>query len=58
MTTTWVAGFRSAVLDSNESIQIKPSRGFRDQTVRQILHLNDAGARAMADAVDLSYLRL
>ncbi|MFF7245620.1 GDSL-type esterase/lipase family protein [Embleya sp. NPDC008237] len=42
-TTTWVAGFRSAVLDPNESILIQPSRGFRDQTVRQILHLDGGG---------------
>lgn len=42
-TTTWVAGFRSAVLDPNESFLIQPSRGFRDQTVRQILRLDGGG---------------
>lgn len=42
-TTAWVAGFRSAVLSPYETIQIKPSRGFRDQTLRQILHLDGGG---------------
>ncbi|MGW1996241.1 hypothetical protein [Embleya sp. NPDC001921] len=42
-TTTWVAGFRSAVLDPTESFLIQPSRGFRDQSVRQILHLDGGG---------------
>ncbi|WP_371656329.1 MULTISPECIES: SGNH/GDSL hydrolase family protein [unclassified Streptomyces] len=42
-TTAWVAGFRSAVLSPHETIQIKPSRGFRDQTLRQILHLDGGG---------------
>ncbi len=46
MTTTWVAGFRSAVLSPHEAIQIKPSRGFHDQTLRQILRL-DGGGKAL-----------
>ncbi|MEW2524153.1 GDSL-type esterase/lipase family protein [Streptomyces sp. NPDC047071] len=43
MTATWVAGFRSAVLSPYETIQLKQSRGFRDQTLRQILHLDGGG---------------
>ncbi|WP_436776351.1 GDSL-type esterase/lipase family protein [Yinghuangia sp. YIM S09857] len=46
MSTTWVAGFRSAVLSPHEAIQIKPSRGFHDQTLRQVLHL-DGGGKAL-----------
>ncbi|MEU9143947.1 GDSL-type esterase/lipase family protein [Streptomyces sp. NPDC048349] len=42
-TTAWVAGFRSAVLSPHEALQIKPSRGFNDQTLRQILHLDGGG---------------
>ncbi|MFD0355015.1 GDSL-type esterase/lipase family protein [Streptomyces sp. NPDC127110] len=42
-TTAWVAGFRSAVLSPHEGIQLKPSRGFHDQTLRQILHLDGGG---------------
>ncbi|MFD0372863.1 GDSL-type esterase/lipase family protein [Streptomyces sp. NPDC127114] len=43
MTTTWVAGFRSAVLSPYEGIQLKPSRGFHGHTLRQILHLDGGG---------------
>ncbi|MFD9903127.1 GDSL-type esterase/lipase family protein [Streptomyces sp. NPDC059063] len=43
MTTTWVAGFRSAVLSPHEATQLKPSRHFHDQTLRQILHLDGGG---------------
>ncbi|OAR24262.1 GDSL family lipase [Streptomyces sp. ERV7] len=42
-TTAWVAGFRSAVLSPHEIIKISPSRGFHDQTLRQILHLDGGG---------------
>ncbi|OPC79265.1 GDSL family lipase [Embleya scabrispora] len=41
--TTWVAGFRSAVLGPYEDIRIQPSRAFRDQTLRQILHMDGGG---------------
>lgn len=41
--TAWVAGFRSAVLSPYETIQLKSPRGFRDQTLRQILHLDGGG---------------
>ncbi|MET9607328.1 GDSL-type esterase/lipase family protein [Streptomyces sp. NPDC006512] len=43
MTLTWTAAFRSAVLSPHESIQIKSSRAFHDQTLRQILHLDGGG---------------
>ncbi|WP_171171292.1 SGNH/GDSL hydrolase family protein [Streptomyces sp. I05A-00742] len=45
MTTTshWVAGFRSAVLSPYEDYQLFPSRGFADQTVRQVLRLAGGG---------------
>ncbi|MGW4747750.1 GDSL-type esterase/lipase family protein [Streptomyces sp. NPDC004290] len=39
----WAAAFRSAVLSPYESIQMKPSRGFHDHTLRQILHLGGGG---------------
>ncbi|MFD9905743.1 GDSL-type esterase/lipase family protein [Streptomyces sp. NPDC059063] len=42
--TTWVAGFRSAVLSPHETVRINTSRGFRDQTLRQLLHLDGGGA--------------
>ncbi|GAA0381751.1 SGNH/GDSL hydrolase family protein [Microbispora corallina] len=43
MTPSWTAAFRSAVLSPHETIVLKPSRGFRDQTLRQILHLDGGG---------------
>ncbi|WP_406285450.1 GDSL-type esterase/lipase family protein [Embleya sp. NBC_00896] len=52
--TTWVAGFRSAVLSPHEGIQIQPSRGFHDQTLRQVLHL-DGGGTAVRVLLDNEY---
>lgn len=39
----WVAGFRSAMISPYESISLVPSSGFKDQTVRQLLHLDGGG---------------
>ncbi|GAA2795795.1 GDSL-type esterase/lipase family protein [Saccharopolyspora taberi] len=44
MTTTWVAGFRSAVISPHEAISLNPALGFADRTVRQVLHLDGGGA--------------
>ncbi|WP_030684480.1 GDSL-type esterase/lipase family protein [Streptomyces sp. NRRL B-1347] len=56
MTTTWVAGFRSAVLSPREATQLKPSRGFHDHTLRQILHL-DGGGEALRVLLSNEYGR-
>jgi lysophospholipase L1-like esterase len=45
MTMRWVAGFRSALVSPYEQIQLAQSRGFADQTVRQVLHLAGGGQR-------------
>ncbi|MQY29694.1 GDSL-type esterase/lipase family protein [Nocardia aurantia] len=45
MTSTWLAGFRSAVISPYEAIQLTVPRGFDDQTVRQVLHLAGGGTR-------------
>ncbi|MEV4096560.1 GDSL-type esterase/lipase family protein [Streptosporangium saharense] len=42
MTTTWVAAFRSAVIDPTKLSYNEP-RSFADQTLRQILHLDGGG---------------
>jgi lysophospholipase L1-like esterase len=41
----WTAGFRSAVISPYEQIQLSQPRGFRDQTIRQTLHLAGGGER-------------
>lgn len=41
--TTWVAGFRSAVISPYEQVKLTDSREFADQTVRQVLHLAGGG---------------
>jgi lysophospholipase L1-like esterase len=43
MTMRWVAAFRSALVSPYEQIQLARSRGFADQTVRQVLHLAGGG---------------
>ncbi|MFF0489797.1 GDSL-type esterase/lipase family protein [Nocardia sp. NPDC004068] len=45
MSSTWLAGFRSAVISPYERIQLQASRGFADETVRQVLRLVGGGAR-------------
>lgn len=45
MTSTWLAGFRSAVISPYEAVQLTVPRRFDDQTVRQVLHLAGGGAR-------------
>ncbi|WP_405160579.1 GDSL-type esterase/lipase family protein [Nocardia sp. NBC_01499] len=44
-TTAWVAGFRSAVISPYEQVKLVESRGFADETVRQVLHLAGGGAQ-------------
>ncbi|MBH1937622.1 SGNH/GDSL hydrolase family protein [Streptomyces sp. AV19] len=41
----WVAGFRSAVISPYEEIRLNEPRGFRDQTVRQVLRMAGGGER-------------
>ncbi|SHF61104.1 GDSL-type esterase/lipase family protein [Streptoalloteichus hindustanus] len=43
MARQWVAGFRSAVVSPYEAIQFVEPRGFRDQTVRQVLRMAGGG---------------
>ncbi|MFI6868214.1 GDSL-type esterase/lipase family protein [Nocardia sp. NPDC050406] len=45
MSTQWVAGFRTALVNPDERIQLAEPRGFADQTLRQVLHLAGGGAR-------------
>ncbi|NKY48678.1 GDSL-type esterase/lipase family protein [Nocardia vermiculata] len=45
MTSTWLAGFRSAIISPYEQFQLTEPRGFADQTVRQILHMAGGGRR-------------
>ncbi|MFD0366079.1 GDSL-type esterase/lipase family protein [Nocardia sp. GCM10030253] len=42
-TSRWVAGFRSALVDPTEQIQLVEPRSFADQTVRQVLHVAGGG---------------
>ncbi|MGW4325318.1 GDSL-type esterase/lipase family protein [Nocardia sp. NPDC004573] len=42
--TAWIAGFRTAVIRPDEQIKFAESRAFRDQTVRQVLHLAGGGS--------------
>lgn len=44
-TTSWTAGFRTAVISPYEQIQLSEPRGFADQTVRQVLHMAGGGDR-------------
>ncbi|MFD1538704.1 GDSL-type esterase/lipase family protein [Nonomuraea guangzhouensis] len=41
----WTAGFRTAVINPYEQIQLTEPRGFADQTVRQVLHMAGGGER-------------
>ncbi|WP_067829370.1 GDSL-type esterase/lipase family protein [Actinomadura kijaniata] len=41
----WVAGFRGAVISPYEEFRISEPRGFRDQTVRQVLRMAGGGER-------------
>ncbi|MFI9559179.1 SGNH/GDSL hydrolase family protein [Nonomuraea endophytica] len=41
----WIAGFRTAVINPYEQIQLTEPRGFADQTVRQVLHMAGGGER-------------
>lgn len=34
----WVAGFRTALVNPVERIQLAEPRGFADETLRQVLH--------------------
>src|SRR6266567_3818436 len=43
--TTWVAGFRSAVVSPYEDFRLAEPREFADQTVRQVLHMAGGGER-------------
>ncbi|KNB54129.1 GDSL-type esterase/lipase family protein [Streptomyces caatingaensis] len=43
MAEQWVAGFRSAVISPYEEILFVEPRGFRDQTVRQVLRMAGGG---------------
>ncbi len=45
MSSTWLAGFRSAVISPYEQIQLTPPRGFANQTVRQVLRMAGGGER-------------
>ncbi|MEV6365962.1 SGNH/GDSL hydrolase family protein [Micromonospora musae] len=40
---TWTAGFRTAVINPHDQLQLSEPRGFADQTVRQVLHLAGGG---------------
>ncbi|MFD3701619.1 GDSL-type esterase/lipase family protein [Nocardia sp. NPDC058658] len=40
---TWVAGFRTGVIDPTEQIKLAESREFGNETVRQILHMTGGG---------------
>ncbi|MET9211954.1 MULTISPECIES: GDSL-type esterase/lipase family protein [unclassified Nocardia] len=43
MQQTWVAGFRSGVINPDEQIKLAESRSFSDETVRQVLHMAGGG---------------
>ncbi|WP_227979696.1 GDSL-type esterase/lipase family protein [Nocardia spumae] len=43
MTSTWLAGFRSAIISPYEQFQLTEPRGFSDATVRQVLHMAGGG---------------
>jgi lysophospholipase L1-like esterase len=45
MTSTWLAGFCSAIISPYEQFQLTEPRGFTDQTVRQVLHMAGGGRR-------------
>ncbi|WP_280300004.1 GDSL-type esterase/lipase family protein [Nocardia neocaledoniensis] len=40
---TWVAAFRTGVIDPNEQIKLAESREFGDETVRHVIHLVGGG---------------
>ncbi|MFE1591100.1 GDSL-type esterase/lipase family protein [Nocardia sp. NPDC058705] len=40
---TWVAGFRTGVIDPTEQIKLAESREFGDETVRHVLHMAGGG---------------
>lgn len=40
---TWVAAFRTGVIDPNEQIKLAESREFDDETVRHVIHLAGGG---------------
>ncbi|MGY0498922.1 GDSL-type esterase/lipase family protein [Nocardia sp. FBN12] len=40
---TWVAGFRTGVINPNEQIKLAESREFDDETVRHVLHMAGGG---------------
>ncbi|MFD4427932.1 GDSL-type esterase/lipase family protein [Nocardia sp. NPDC058497] len=40
---TWVAGFRTGVIDPNEQIKLAESREFSDETVRHVIRLAGGG---------------
>ncbi|MFJ2666809.1 GDSL-type esterase/lipase family protein [Nocardia fluminea] len=42
--TTWVAGFRTGVINPNEQIKLAESREFSDETVRHVVHMAGGGA--------------
>lgn len=42
-TQQWVAGFRTALVNPAERIQLAPPRAFADETLRQVLHLSGGG---------------
>ncbi|MEV6277769.1 GDSL-type esterase/lipase family protein [Nocardia sp. NPDC051832] len=43
--SSWVAGFRSAVISPYEQIKLNESRSFADQTVRQVLRMAGGGTQ-------------
>ncbi|WP_410873330.1 GDSL-type esterase/lipase family protein [Nocardia sp. A7] len=43
MQNTWVAGFRTGVIDPNEQIKLAQSREFSDETVRHVLRMAGGG---------------
>ncbi|MEV5575247.1 GDSL-type esterase/lipase family protein [Spirillospora sp. NPDC052269] len=45
MPQTWIAAFRSAPVSPDEPPLVHPSRGFEDQTFRQIVRVRDGGDR-------------
>ncbi|RMI28295.1 GDSL-type esterase/lipase family protein [Nocardia stercoris] len=45
MTETWIAGFRTAVVDPSGANNLAAPRGFADETVLQVLHLAGGGKR-------------
>ncbi|MEV5652950.1 GDSL-type esterase/lipase family protein [Nocardia sp. NPDC052254] len=45
MNSTWLAGFRSAIISPYEQFQLTEPRGFEDRTVRQVLHMAGGGQR-------------